>query len=192
MSSCTEIAKLIPEGTLFIGYYNRTEGKFGDLWSAFKEQMHFETNRVVNTRQFLVAISEILYNINPNLFHLHLSHSRAGMVGKRAIGGMTPEQKARIKEQLLSKSFGAAKPIPDRYAQEADNVYSKNDIPIRLFAEKYKNSQNYTVRFIDSKQQGYNRWLPEHAFLGPTYQTELKEYFGDLKNKYGFYDPKIH
>ena len=133
------VVNMVPEGTLTIGLHNPTKSFFSDVNRTFKEQRGKDTRSVVNTRQFLVAVSDILYKINPNLLFLHMAHSEGGVIGRNAIQGMTEAQQDRLRHQLYIYAIGSAKPIPDEFAYRVTNVYSKQDFVTGPFAFKYRN-----------------------------------------------------
>ena len=102
------IINMVPEGTLTFGMYNPTQGIFSDCKRTFKERGGKDTPAVVSTRQYMVAISETLHKINPDLLWLHMGHSEGGVIGGNAIKGMTEEQRSLLQNQLYF--LGSAQP----------------------------------------------------------------------------------
>ena len=187
------VSNMVPEGTLTIGIYNPTEGLLTDCNRTLQERSGKDTPIVVLTRQFLVAISESLYKINPNLLWLHIAHSEGGVVGGNAIKGMTEEQKDHLKHQLYFLGLGPAKPLSLEYGRGVTNIYSRQDFIAGWFALKYANNPRYDVKFVRCRSKFSERtgYLADHAFLGGTYQHAQKGHYDDLKFLHGFYDGKI-
>ncbi len=170
------ITSMIPEGTFTIGMYNPTQGLFKDGKRTFRERRGKDTPTVVNTRQFMVAISETLHKINPELLWLHIGHSEGGVIGRNAIKGMTTDQRNRLKNQLYYLGVASAKPIPLDYGRGVKNIYSNQDFITGWFALKYKNDPKYDVKFVPCRSTWSERtgYFADHAFLGGTYQGEQK------------------
>jgi hypothetical protein len=147
---------------------------------------------VVNTRQYMVAISETLHKINPDLLWLHIAHSEGGVVGRNAIKGMTEDQKDLLRNQLYVLGVAPAKPIPLEFGKGVTNVYSRKDFITKWFALKYKNDPKYDVKFVRCRSTFSERtaYLADHAFLGGTYQWEQSEYIRELRKTWRFYDGK--
>ncbi len=188
------LAHMIPEGTLTIGLRNPTKGIFKDCMRTVQERDGKETPIVVLTRQFMVAMSDMLYKINPNLLWAHFAHSEGGLITRNAIQGMTDDQRARLQEQLHCLGMGSAKPIPSEYGYKIANVYSEKDFITGWFALKYRNNPKYDVRFVRCRSSWSEKtaFLADHAYRGSTYQQEQFEYVGDLRKKWGFHDGKMH
>ena len=186
------IASMIPEGTLIIGIHNPSQGLIQDCKRTFQERGGKDTPTVIRTRQFMVAISERIHKINPDLLWFHIGHSEAGVIGGNAIKGMTEEQKGHLKQQLYFLGLGPAKPVPLECGRGVTNIYSRQDFITGLFALKYRNDPKYDIEFVRcrstlSERTGY---FADHAFLGGTYQTEQLRYIGNLRKTEGFYDSK--
>ena len=184
------LANMVPEGTLTFGMYNPTKGLIQDCKRTLQEQRGKETPTVVSTRQYMVAISETLHKINPDLLWLHIAHSEGGVIGRNAIQGMTEGQKNLLKNQLYFLGVGPSKPIPLEYGRGVTNIYSKQDFITGWFALKYKNDPKYDVKFIPcrSKLSERTAYFADHAFLGETYQGVQLNYIGGLRKKWKFYD----
>jgi hypothetical protein len=186
------VANMVPEGTLTIGMYNPTRGLINDCKRTIKERGGKDTPTVVNTRQFMVAISETLHKINPDLLWLHIAHSEGGVIGRNAIKGMTEDQKDLLKNQLYVLGLGPAKPVPLEYGRGVTNVYSKQDFITGWFALKYKNDPKYDVKFVRCRSKFSERtgYFADHAFLGGTYQRAQQDEIDDLRIQHGFYNGK--
>lgn len=184
------IANMVPEGALTIGIYNPTKGIYRDIRRTFKEQDGKDTPIVVRTRQIMVAISELIHKINPNLLWLHIPHSEGGVICHNSIQGMTDDQRARLKNQLLIFALGPAKPIPNEYGKDVVNIYSKQDFITGWFASKYKNSQEYNVKMVSCSSGFFQRtaFSADHAYLGGTYKKARLKYFRKIRQNEGFYD----
>jgi RHS repeat-associated protein len=184
------IGNMIPEGTLTFGMYNATRGLIQDCKRTLQEQGGKDTPAVVSTRQYMVAISETLHKINPDLLWLHIAHSESGVIGKNAIKGMTEEQKGLLRNQLYFLGVAPAKPVPLEYGRGVTNIYSKQDFITGWFALKYKNDPKYDIRFVSCRSTFSERtaYFADHAFLGGTYQGEQSDFISDLRKKWKFYD----
>ncbi len=184
------IGNMVSEGTLIFGMYNATQGLIQDCKRTFQERGGKDTPTVVNTRQYMVAISETLHKINPDLLWLHIGHSEGGVVGRNAIKGMTEDQRSLLKNQLYVLGLGPAKPIPLEYGREVANIYSKQDFVTGWFALKYKNDPKYDVRFVSCRSTLSERtaYFADHAFLGGTYQGAQSKFIKNLREKRGLYD----
>jgi RHS repeat-associated protein len=187
------VVNMVPEGTLTFGMYNPTQGLIKDCTRTFSERGSKDTPIVVTTRQYMVAISETLHKLNPDLLWLHIAHSEGGVVGRNAIKGMTEDQKGLLKNQLYFLGLGPAKPIPLECGRGVMNIYSKQDFITGWFALKYKNDPKYDVRFVPCRSTFSERtaYFADHAFLGGTYQGVQRDEIDKLRGKYGFYDGKI-
>lgn len=179
-------------GTLCLGLYNPSKNIASDLWRVSRELRGKETGTVCRTRQMLVAVVETLHNINPDILHLHVSHSEGGLIAHRALKGMTPEQRKLTQKHLISFSAGPARPISNKHTRQAVNAYSKSDFVTQWFAKGFKNAINYNVEFVASLEPLSQRTLffADHSFLGETYQHALKQRISDLNREHGFYDGK--
>jgi hypothetical protein len=184
------IVNMVPEGTLTFGMYNPTHGLIMDCKRTFKERGGKDTSAVVSTRQYMVAISETLHKINPDLLWLHIAHSEGGVVGRNAIKGMTEDQKDLLKKQLYVLGLGPAKPIPFEHGLEVANIYSKQDLITGWFALKYRDDPRYDIKFAPCRSKFSERtaYFADHAFLGGTYQGVQGDYIERLRQIRGFYD----
>ncbi|MBI2810487.1 MAG: hypothetical protein HYX67_06645, partial [Candidatus Melainabacteria bacterium] len=184
------INSMIPEGTLTIGIYNPTQGITKDCSRAFKERQGKDTPIVVRTRQMMVAISEILFRINPELLWLHVAHSEGGVIGGNAIKGMTEDQRGHLKQQLYFLALGSAAPIPAEFGRGVRNIYSKQDFITGWFALKYANDPKYDIQFVPCKSTWSERtgYFADHAYLGETYKKSQHIHFERLRENKGFYN----
>ena len=186
------VTSMIPEGTLTVGMYNPTQGMMNDCKRVFRERQGKDTPIVVRTRQMMVAISETLKKINPDLLWLHVAHSEGGLIGNNAIEGMTEDQRGLIQQQLYYLGIGPAKPAPLDYGYRVTNIYSKQDFITGWFALKYANDPKYDVQFVPCKSAWSDRtgYFADHGYLGGTYQQSQDLYLGRLRKKEGFYNGK--
>ncbi len=184
------VVNMVPEGTLTIGLYNQTEGFFPDVYRTFQERSGKDTPTVVNTRQFLIAVSEFLHKINPELLFYHIAHSEAGVIGVNAIQGMTYEQKERLQNQLLILGIGPAKPFPKAFGLQVKNIYSKQDFVTCWFAFWHRKNPEHNIKFVSARTKLKNRtgWLADHPHLGETYQGGQFKDIDRKRDRWGFYD----
>jgi RHS repeat-associated protein len=187
------VTNMVPEGTLTIGMHNASKGLVKDCGRTFQERSGKDTSAVVHNRQFMVALSETLHKVNPNLLWLHISHSEGGVISNNSIKGMTPEQKDRLKQQIYLLGIGPAKPLPLEFGREAVNIYSKQDFVTGPFALKYKNDPRYNIQFVRCRSSFSERtaFIADHAYLGGTYQHEQENYIDELRKAKGFYNAQI-
>ena len=183
------IVSKIPEGTLFIALHNPTKGFFSDVHRTFKERAGKETPTVARTRQFMGAIAEHLHKINPKLLWTHIPHSEGGVIARRAIEGLTPEQQSILKQQLYLYTVGSAMPAPLNYASNVVNVYSKKDHITKRYSKKFRNNPDYDIQMIPciTPRQNMNFKIADHKFLGETYQSAMGKHLDTLRSEYGFY-----
>lgn len=179
----------IPEGTLFIGLYNRDEGFFRNLFRTFLERCGIETPIVCATRQFMVTVAESLHKVNPELKWMDFAHSESGIIKRVAIEGMTPEQQQLMKQHLIYFGIGPAKPMPDRYAFKAYNVYSESDHVTKRFAERYLDSNRYHIDILPciSKWNEKTALFADHGYMASTYQQAIDDQIKLGRVNYGFY-----
>ena len=185
------ITNKIEEGTLFIGIYNPKHNIFTDLFRANKEiKTTKDTPTIIATRQVLAALSAGLAKISPDLIWIHINHSEAGVINRRAIEGMTEEQKAYFKEHFLPISLGPALPLGKNHALDPVNVYSRRDHVTKHFSKPYRNNPIYDIRFVEHKSSMWKQtaFIADHAFMGKTYQKELSRDLKLIKQNYGFYN----
>ena len=187
------IINQIPEGTLFIGLHNPTEGIQKDLARTSQEINHIENISVAHDRQVLIALSTNLYNINPQALWLYIDHSEGGVRYNRVYEGMTPFQQQQLQEQLLLRAFGPAEPTPTNYARSAVSFYSKKDRVTLPLAKSFLNDTNYDIKVLPctSPRSTWTLLLADHPFLAPTYQGALKGNIQLLREDEGFYNGKV-
>ncbi len=184
------ITSKIPEGTLFIGLHNPSSWLPFDVSRTFKERKGKETPTVARTRQFMGAIAESLHKINPNLLWTHIPHSEGGVIARRAIEGLTPEQQTILRKQLYLYTIGSAMPIPINYASNVVNVYSKKDHITKRYGKEYRNNPDYDIQMMPctSTRSNMTMYFADHKFLGQTYQASIEDRISKLRNVHGFYD----
>lgn len=184
--------KMVPEGTLSIALHNPTEGIFKDIPRVLQEKGGKDTPIVVLTRQFMVATSEDVYKINPELLIHKRVHSEGGLIALNAYKGMTPDQQKRLQRQLCVLSLGSAASLPLECGYEVRNVYSRQDWITLWFALKHRKDPKYDIRFVPCRSSWSERtaFIADHAFLGGTYQHAQFKYIEQLREKWKFYDGK--
>lgn len=190
---CHSLANKIPEGTLFVGIYNRTEGLNKDLKRATDMiENKTENFRVINTRQILSSILNSLHKINPDLLTLFSTHSEGGGILTLALEGMTPDQISLCKQHLLVYNIAPAIPTSIDYAFRSINVYSKDDRITKRYGEKYMGLPNYNIDIIPSTSSWsqYSGFYADHAMAGKSYQGDISGRFKRIRNTAGFYSGK--
>ncbi|MBF8262782.1 MAG: hypothetical protein HW387_447 [Parachlamydiales bacterium] len=198
-ASCQSIADKVPEGTLLLGLHNKTKGFAKDLLRLLDELNSKETPIVIQTRQFMGAMVECLHKINPEFLWGHIIHSEGGAIAKRAIEGMTLEQKGLLREHLFLFSLGSVLPIPENYANHAMNIYSRQDffwMTSYLFGMGgYGVMQSFlgnhcNVQIIPCSSNWSEKvlYLFDHAFLGGTYGMALDDEIKQWRERYHLYD----
>ena len=191
---CNSIVDLLHSDTLFLAPHHPSQGFNKDTFrlAIHKWGAETETKSVSLTRQFLVGISERIYKINPQLLWLHIAHSEGGLLGNRAIQGMTPDQQSLLKKQLYIYAFGPVEPIPRNYGLDVKNFYSTKDY--LTHKEGYEaNPKDYNVHFLPSisKWHEKNLFYVDHMFKGATYQKGLQINMYDLSISPGFYHAQV-
>jgi RHS repeat-associated protein len=182
----------IPEGTLTFAMYSMPHGITQDIAQTFRERKSKDTTEVVMGRQFLMAMLNVIQNINPNMLWLHMAHSRGGATTYSILNGMPDDQKALARSKMLYLGLGPAKPLPIRFGKDVLNVYSEEDLITKWFAIIPFLSPNYNIRFVQS-QSGWGDLtggIADHARLGGTYKGVQKKHILELRNMHEFYDAK--
>lgn len=188
---CQSIRQRVPEGTLFIGMHNK-ESSFNDILHTTSE-LYFgkETSSVCTTRQALGALAEIVHKYNPESLWLHIIHSRSGITNLRAIEGMTPEQKALLKQHLYVHAAAPARPLPRSYGFGVYNIYSMDDFITGWSGIlRLHNKAEYDITFIPSDLSCYEKtgFFADHAFMSRTQQSPLWERIRNLRERHGFHN----
>ncbi|MEN9344006.1 MAG: hypothetical protein RLZZ453_793 [Chlamydiota bacterium] len=188
LDSCDSIVKELPDDVLFVGKYNPSD-RILHPFRVLKEIAHIETDVVHSTRQFLIACSDLLYNMNPKMKWVHFSHSEGGLICHNAIKGMTPEQKSKL-NIIHSYSFGPAHPISEKHLGNAENFYSKKDYITKWSGKKCKDREQYKVTYLESQMHWTKRMLfvADHDFTGPTYKAKRNELIKEMKRDHEFCD----
>ncbi len=189
---CQSIVNKHPEGTLFLSLHNPSEGIKGDLKRLRQEAKQIETPAVALERQLMVALAEQLHQINPEAHWSNNVHSEGGLIARRAIEGMTPEQQELIKKHLHITALGPAKPIPKSIAFQVVNIYSEKDYITKWGGQKERDDPEYDIQMVNCISPRSERffWFADHAFKGSTYQDALKGASDKLRTGYGFYAPQ--
>ncbi len=183
------IVNMVPEGTLIMGIYNPTQGIYRDCKRTIEERRGKDTPIVVSTRQMMVAISQALYKINPELAWLHVAHSEGGVICKNAIQGMIEDERGLLKKQMYILALGPAEPIPKDYGRGVTNIYSEKDFITGRFAKKHVDDPNYDIQFVECRSTWSERtgYFADHAHLGGTYQWAQFKNIDNLRQERGFH-----
>jgi hypothetical protein len=186
---CEFINELLPEKTLLIGFHNPTVGLTGDLSRLAQELNNIEdTPTVIRTRQFFSAIISGISKVNSQVLWKHIAHSEGGLVGRRSIEGMTPEEKALLRQHLIYLGLGPAMAMPKSYALSTRDVYSVEDKVTKRYSAHLVNDKNYNVVFVPCTSASNELFLgADHGILGTTYKTEITNDFKKGRDKHGFY-----
>lgn len=184
------IRNKIPEGTCIIGLYNQTEGFTKDLKRVDQELKSHDTQVVINTRQFMAAFIENVAKVNPQTLVYSTAHSEGGLIHRRAIEGMTPDQQSRMKQNLLYLGVGTAGVMPKAAALETLNIYSKSDRVTKLSSRLYRNDPHYNIQILpcQSSWSEMTMYFADHAFMGQTYQEGIRQNIEETRSKHGFYN----
>ncbi len=191
LNMCQSTYSKLPEGHLFMGVYNPSEGLFKDFLRVRTEmKSQKDTPIICLTRQFLVAVADSLHKINPDLlFHL-TTHSEGGLISLRSIEGMTPEQKLLMQQHLTYTGLGPALPMPLNYANRSVNYYSEKDGVTKRFSKPYLNNPNYDIQVMPcmTGRKDLRFFIGDHEFMKNTYQSVLTDRMEFLGKKIGFYE----
>jgi hypothetical protein len=95
--------------------------------------------------------------------------------------------------QLISISLGSAKAMPISYGFSVEDIYSEKDGITGPFNRDLKSNPNYNVRYVQclTPKSELIDGKHDHAFLGQTYQTNLRKHINLSRRMYGFYSCKI-
>lgn len=209
-SSFIESAKSVfdhfKEAPLCIGLYNPTFFQSVPLptdMARFPSEKTFNKSAVFSLCQMMRTLADLLPKINPNLFWAHFAHSEGGLIANAALEVCEDEWFFRdaqkyLKNNLITATYGAVKPIPNDYTKYSINTYSKHDIAL-FFGKDYidldleemiKSSKpvkktykgkTYTIKVIDSKVEFKEAIkmpvkMPERLSLKETLDLSFFEY----------------
>lgn len=132
------------EKPLCIGLYNHTNGVGGLSFLMDLKRLLDELNRnpisILFTRQMMMTIAELFPQINKDLHWAHIAHSEAGLIARIILTKTTSflnKQRLELAKRLITLSYGAVAPIPEKLGKEAINTYSKDDIALRRLNMDY-------------------------------------------------------
>jgi len=209
LDMCQNVVDKTPEGPLFFAAHNKNSS----LLTPFRLALGYlgwNTFRIHHNSQIMRLFASEIDKINPEALWVFFSHSEGGMITRRVIEGMTPEQQDILKRHLYSFALGPALPISNEHVFKAKNIYSDNDGITKMFSIPYLNNPNYNIKFascISTQNQmvlNCPHWLSmlypaanllslipsDHSFFGNTYQSALDKQIKQLRKNYGFYDGK--
>ncbi len=200
LESCREIANRVPEGTLFIGLHNKSKGLMRDVVRLLEEVASIDTPAVRKTRLFFQALETEIHATNPDLLWGCILHSEAGVLARRAIEGMEPEEKLHLQRHLYLFAMTPVLPIPANYGYYTLNLYSRFDflsvggylfgIGGQALANMLLSAHNCRMQFIPCTSTWDERTFLfiDHSFLGTTYLNALEEQIARWRSRYGLYD----
>jgi hypothetical protein len=127
------------EAPLCIGLYNAT------LIQSFPsplDMLRFVSEKLLNRGsvyslcQTMATLASVVSKLNPNLLWVHFAHSEGSLIANAALEVCTntffSNTREYLKNNLITSTYGAVKPIPDEYTKYSINTYSKNDIALFL------------------------------------------------------------
>jgi RHS repeat-associated protein len=187
------LTQAIPEGTLTFAMHSPTKGFISDLVRTFQERKGKETQEVIRGRQFLGAMLEVMDKINPEMFFLHIAHSRGAATSHAIINGMTEEQKAQLQNKMFYLGLGPAKAIKSGIGKQVANTYSSQDAITGWFGIPHLRDSRYDIRFVkcESRIKERTAFFADHARLGKTYRVAQKDYFDELRLHTRFYNDQV-
>ncbi len=175
---CSLIVNQFPEAPLCIGLHNPTTENIVLDMVRFNKEPLLNQIAVYSLCQMFKTFAYLLPKINPNLLWTHFAHSEAGLIAN-AVFTLCEESwinlvEARkyIKNNLITATYGAVKPIPDDYVFYAMNTYSKTDVAL-FFGQNYLD-RKYDDRLLSqiSEDRPYDS-VKNHQ--GKTYKIRLIE-----------------
>lgn len=192
LADCFKMSKAVGRevgDTLLIALYNPTDGVYKDIKRTKEERKGVETPIVCLARQFMATTGEKLYNMNPQSLWLCIPHSENGVITKRALEGMTTDQKQIMQKILHIFAVAPAEPLSRMEGVSVINVYSEKDRITKRYAKEYMNNPDYDIRILacQSSWGQCNLWIADHGFLQPTYQQAWSDHITDLKQTFKFY-----
>ena len=134
-----------------------------------------------------------MYNVNPLSLWLSIPHSENGVISKRALEGMTAEQKQIFQKILHVFAVGHAETLSREQGVSVRNVYSNKDYITGFgpcgYAKRFMNKPNYDIQVLPciSSRSDKNFWIADHGFLQPTYRKAWEDRISYLKDKFEFY-----
>lgn len=198
----------VPElsnGMLYFGFYNPSKGFCRDFWRLTREHHSTkDTSNIKLLRQYIVAVSDRVNKINPSLLWLHISHSEAGLVTRRVIEGMTPDQQSWMKQHFISLSLGSVAPMPSSYVKDRTDIISSGDHAAKSYQLGYQKKwysgcggviqlcADYpSIQTVPAQVPLFGKGrvgrLVDHNFLSPTYRSGAIDEIKDNRRIYGFY-----
>lgn len=197
------IQKLEPERPLCIGFYNQTNGipfNILDDLSRFSNEWHLNAGSIMTIRQMVLTFYKLfnahltkqqlavhktgLLGLKPNLLWAHIAHSEAGLIAHEVLGGkqysiydQVPQVTSFLRNHLITLSYGAVAPIPDR-GLLAMNTYSIDDVTM-FFANKYLDKFPRPPTNSDEELRKVAQQMHDHPLFPKSKSAE--EIFKELK-----------
>jgi hypothetical protein len=181
---------VLPQSTLFIGFYNESYGACADACRAMEELTGEPTFGIFRTMMILGSFAECLKTFNPDAKWLSTFHSEAGVQVCRAIEMMKTSQKEILKNQFIIRTFGSPRMIPSAFALDVWNIASPYDKISLDAAKSCSNDPRYHVKFVQCLTPK-SQWISiigDHGILDATYQSAFNFDIRDIKHQYGFYN----
>jgi hypothetical protein len=134
------------QAPLCIGLYNSTLIQACpspiDMYRFVSEKL-LNRSSVYSLCQTMSMLANVISKLNPNLLWVHFAHSEGGLIANAALEvcqyKLFTNTSEFLKNNLITSTYGAVKPIPDEYTKYSINTYSKNDIAL-FFGKNYIDS----------------------------------------------------
>ena len=172
-----------------ISPYNASHGSFDDIRRVFEEVNGQETLPVVRTRKFMIETLESLHKRNPNLYWHIIAHSEGGLIVKRALEGMSRDERSLARAHLLITALGSAEAIPNKLAHTVKNIYSSKDW--LTIDRGHQHDSAYSIDIVDCISGRDERLFAghlDHGIVAPTYSSALKNQVAWIGTQFKFYE----
>ncbi|MCE5318685.1 MAG: RHS repeat-associated core domain-containing protein [Parachlamydia sp.] len=180
-------------GCFLLSRYNPTGGVKADIERVKQERKGIDTPTVCCTRQYLIFACSAVDKINSSAGILDVVHSEGALITKRAIEGMTKEQRDLVLKHLYIYAYGPAEPLSTKQGKSVINFFSEKDYVTGFgpygHAKDYMNRPDCDIRVLECKSSSsqMNFWIADHGFLMPTYREAWERHIKDLQREIGFY-----
>ena len=167
-----QIVNQFPEGPLCIGLHNPTTRIIVLDMFRFADEGSLNERAVDSLCQLFKTLAHRLPTKNPKMKWAHFAHSEGGLIGNAALTlcseSWLTDTRRFLKNNVMTFTYGAVKPIPNEPVLNAINTYSTKDIalnlatcyldkdPSAIMEEEYTCTKNvggksYTVTLVKSQ-----------------------------------------
>ena len=129
-----QIVNQFPEGPLCIGLHNPTTRIIVLDMFRFADEGSLNERAVYSLCQLFKTLADRLPTKNPKMKWAHFAHSEGGLIGNAALTlcseSWLTDTRRFLKNNVMTFTYGAVKPIPNEPVLKAINTYSTKDIAL--------------------------------------------------------------